>query len=175
MSQPATGQAAGGSSRAASSRQLHCSETPFLLRSQGAAPMSYGYRCCVLDHLALQVADVPAAAAFYLRVFAALDVQEAMRFERPEGLVIGLSGADGFPHLWLGLRVDRGDRPVHLALTAPSAAAVDAVHAAAVQAAAEILHPPRLWPGYHPGYYGTFLRDPDGNNVEAVHHSFAGG
>ena len=128
----------------------------------------------MLDHLALQVVDVQVAAAFYLRVFAALDVKEAMRFERPEGLVIGLSGTDGFPHLWLGPLVDRGDRSVPLALTAPSAAAVDAVHAAAVEAAAEILHPPRLWPEYHPGYYGTFLRDLDGNNVEAVHHSFAG-
>ncbi len=148
---------------------------PFFLQDRVRAPMFYGYRCCVLDHVALQVDDVPAAAEFYLRVFAALNVQEAMRIERPEGLVIGLSGSDGIPHLWLGPLVDRGHRPVHLALSAPSAAAVDAVHAAAVEAAAEILHSPRLWPEYHPGYYGTFLRDPDGNNVEAVHHSFAGG
>ena len=127
----------------------------------------------MLDHLALQVVDVEASAAFYLRVFAALDIREAMRFESPQGLVIGLSGADGFPHLWFGPLVDRGDRPVHLVLSAPSAAAVDAAHAAAVDAAAEILHPPRLWPEYHPGYYATFLRDPDGHNVEAVHHTFS--
>ena len=136
--------------------------------------MACGYGCCVLDELALQVVDVSGCGGVLLRVFAALDVREAVRFERPDGLVIGLSGSDGFPHLWLGPLVDRGDRPVHLALTA-SAAAVDAVHAAAVEAAAEILRPPRLWPEYHPGYYGTFLRDPDGNNVEAVHHSLAGG
>jgi hypothetical protein len=36
----------------------------------------------------------------------------------------------------------------------------------------EVLHAPREWPGYHPGYYGVFLRDPDGHNVEAVRHSF---
>ena len=42
----------------------------------------------------------------------------------------------------------------------------------AAQAGAEILHPARVWPEYHPGYYGVFLRDPDGNNVEAVHHSW---
>jgi len=47
---------------------------------------------------------------------------------------------------------------------------VDAVHAAAVAAGAEVLHAPREWPEYHPGYYAVFLRDPDGHNVEAVVH-----
>ena len=126
----------------------------------------------MLDHLALQSDDTATAAAFYVRVFAALGIHQAMRIERPEGLVIGLSGPDGFPHLWFGPLVDPGIRPVHLALTAPSRDAVDAVGAAALEAGAEILHSPRLWPEYHPGYYGVFLRDPDGNNVEAVHHSF---
>jgi catechol 2,3-dioxygenase-like lactoylglutathione lyase family enzyme len=126
----------------------------------------------VLDHLALQSADPEAAAAFYERVFAALPVRVAMRVPRPEGPAVGLSGADGFPHLWFGPLVDPGVRPVHLALTAPSREAVDAVHQAALAAGAEVLHPPRLWPEYHPGYYGVFLRDPDGNNVEAVHHTF---
>jgi catechol 2,3-dioxygenase-like lactoylglutathione lyase family enzyme len=129
----------------------------------------------VLDHLALQVADVDATAVFYTTVFAALGVREAMRFPGQGGTVVGLSGPDGFPKLWLGPLVDRGDRPVHLALTAPSRQAVDAVHSAAVAAGTEILHAPRLWPEYHPGYYGVFLRDPDGNNVEAVHHTFPAG
>ncbi len=126
----------------------------------------------MLDHLALQSGDVDAAVAFYTRVFAPLGIREAMRIQRPEGLVAGLSGPDGFPHLWFGPLVDPGVRPVHLALTAPSRAAVDDVHAAAREAGAEVLHPPRLWTEYHPGYYGVFLRDPDGNNVEAVHHTF---
>jgi catechol 2,3-dioxygenase-like lactoylglutathione lyase family enzyme len=128
----------------------------------------------VIDHLALQVGDVEAAASFYLRVFAAVGIREAMRVTRPEGDVIGLSGPDGFPHLWLGPLVDPGARPVHLALAAPSRDAVDAVFAAAQGVGTEILHAPRVWPEYHPGYYGVFLRDPDGNNVEAVHHSFEG-
>ena len=128
----------------------------------------------MLDHLALQVADVDAAAAFYTRVFAPAGVRETMRIERPEGPVVGLSGPDGFPHLWLGPLVDPGSRPVHLALTAPSRDAVDAVHAAALETGTEILHAPRVWPEYHPGYYGVFFRDPDGNNVEAVHHTFPG-
>ena len=49
--------------------------------------------------------------------------------------------------------------------------AVDAVHAAAVAADVEVLHEPRLWPEYHDRYYGVFLRDPDGHNVEAVCHA----
>ncbi len=40
-------------------------------------------------------------------------------------------------------------------------------------AGAEVLHEPRVWPEYHPGYFGVFVRDPDGNNVEAVHHTWA--
>ncbi|MDQ3526492.1 MAG: VOC family protein, partial [Actinomycetota bacterium] len=78
----------------------------------------------MLDHLALQVRDVDAAAAFYARAFSALRVREAMRLDHPEGAVVGLSGADQFPHLWLGPLVDPGVRPVHLALTAPSREAV---------------------------------------------------
>lgn len=128
----------------------------------------------MLDHLALQVADVDAAAAFYTRVFAAVGVRESMRYEQDGATVVGLCGPDGFPKLWFGPLVDDGARPVHLALTAPSRAAVDEVFAAAREAAAEILHEPRVWPEYHPGYYGVFFRDPDGNNVEAVHHTFAG-
>ena len=126
----------------------------------------------MLDHLALQSADVDAAAAFYVRVFAACGVREAMRLEAPEGLVVGLSGPDGFPQLWFGPMESAGNRPVHLALTAPSRDAVDAVFTAAVDAGAEALHEPGRHPEYHPGYYGAFFRDPDGNNVEAVHHGF---
>ena len=127
----------------------------------------------MLDHLALQVADVDAAATFYTRVFASCGVRELMRHDSPGGAVVGLCGPDNYPKLWLGSLVDHGVRPVHLAIAAPSRDAVDAVFAAAKEAGAEILHEPRLWPEYHPGYYGVFLRDPDGNNVEAVHHTWA--
>ena len=129
----------------------------------------------MLDHLALQCADVDAAAGFYTRVFAECGVRQAMRYDTADGAVVGLAGPDGFPKLWLGPLVDRGNRPVHLALTAPSREAVDAVATAARATGTEILHEPRIWPEYHPGYYAVFFRDPDGNNVEAVHHTFSGG
>ena len=123
----------------------------------------------MLDHLSLQCADVGAAVDFYTRVFAPCGVRELMRHESPDGAVVGLCGPDNYPRLWLGRAVDSGVRPVHLAITAPSRDAVDAVFAAAREAGAEVLHEPRVWPEYHPGYYGVFLRDPDGNNVEARH------
>jgi catechol 2,3-dioxygenase-like lactoylglutathione lyase family enzyme len=128
----------------------------------------------VIDHLALQVRDVDASSRFYTTVFAALGVREAMRYGEADGTVVGLCGPDGMPRLWLGALVDDGVRPVHLALTAPSREAVDEVHRAAKDAGTEILHEPRVWPEYHPRYYGVFFRDPDGNNVEAVHHGSPG-
>ena len=63
-----------------------------------------------------------------------------------------------------------GFRESHIAFTAADRAAVRAFFDAGVTTGAEVLHPPQLWPQYHPNYYGAFLRDPDGNNVEAVSH-----
>ena len=124
----------------------------------------------MIDHLGVQVADVEASLAFYLRVFAPLGVHEARRFDVPGGAVVGLADAGGVPHFWLGPAAGVETREIHLAFTAPDRAAVDAVHDAALAAGAEVLHAPREWPEYHPGYYGVFLRDPDGHNVEAVTH-----
>jgi catechol 2,3-dioxygenase-like lactoylglutathione lyase family enzyme len=138
--------------------------------SVAAATVTRSREAPLLDHISIQVTDVDAAAAFYLRVFAPVGFREAMRFGRAGQPVVGLCGPDGQPRFWLGPAGTSADREVHLAFTAPSRAAVDDVHEAAVAAGAEILHAPRIWPEYHPGYYGVFLRDLDGNNVEAVHH-----
>jgi|SRR5215813_8605058 len=124
----------------------------------------------MIDHIAVQVADVEASLAFYLRVFAPIGMREAMRFPRGDSVVVGLCGPDGFPTFWLGQGTAAETRELHLAFRAPDRAAVDAVHEAAAAAGAEVLHAPREWPEYHPSYYGVFLRDLDGHNVEAVHH-----
>ena len=76
------------------------------------------------------------------------------------------------PSFWIGpLADDVPNREVHIAFVAPDRAAVRAFFDAAVGAGAEVLHEPRVWPEYHPDYYGAFVRDPDGNNVEAVCHA----
>ena len=120
----------------------------------------------MLDHLSIQCADVDASAAFYDAVLATIGGKRVMEF----GPVIGY-GTD-FPNFWLGPRsTGEGFRESHIAFRAPDRAAVDAFQAAAEAAGAEVLHAAREWPEYHPGYYGTFVRDPDGNNVEAVCHT----
>ena len=63
------------------------------------------------------------------------------------------------------------NREAHIAFAAADRVAVQAFFDAATGAAAEVLHEPREWPEYHSGYYAAFVRDPDGNNVEAVVHS----
>jgi len=124
----------------------------------------------MLDHIGLQAQDVRASLDFYLRTFAPIGMHEAMRFEDGDRLFVGLSGPGGQPTFWLGPPTGNETRELHVAFRAPDRAAVDAVHEAAVAAGVEVLHAPREWPEYHPGYYAVFLRDPDGHNVEAVHH-----
>ena len=121
----------------------------------------------MLDHLSIQCADVGASAAFYDAVLAPLGGVRMMDF----GSVIGF-GVPPMPDFWLGPR-DSGDgfRECHIAFAAADRAAVRAFQAAAVAAGAELLHDARVWPEYHEHYYGAFVRDPDGNNVEAVCHT----
>jgi len=121
----------------------------------------------VLDHLSIQCSDVPSSAAFYDAVLGALGGARIMEF----GTVIGY-GVQGKPSFWLGPLGDGSpNREVHVAFRAADRAAVRAFFDAARHAGAEVLHEPRLWPEYHPDYYGAFVRDPDGNNVEAVCHT----
>jgi len=124
----------------------------------------------MIDHLGVQVANVEASLAFYLQTFAAIGLREAMRFPVGDSFVVDLCGADGIPGFWLSPAAGPATRELHVAFTAPDRPAVDAVHQAALAAGTEVLHAPREWPEYHPGYYGVFLRDPDGHNVEAVCH-----
>ena len=120
----------------------------------------------MLDHVAIQCADVAASAAFYDAVLAPLGGTRVMDF----GEVVGF-GTPPMPDFWLGPRTTGiGFRETHLAFTAADRATVRAFFEAAVALGADVLHDPRIWPEYHPGYYGAFVRDPDGNNVEAVCH-----
>ena len=120
----------------------------------------------MLDHISIQCADVAASAAFYDAVLAPLGGRRIFAF----GEVIGF-GVPPMPDFWLGpRRTGEGFRETHIAFRAPSRAAVRSFFDIAVAAGAEVLHEPRVWREYHAGYYGAFVRDPDGNNVEAVCH-----
>jgi catechol 2,3-dioxygenase-like lactoylglutathione lyase family enzyme len=119
----------------------------------------------MIDHVSIQCSDVAASATFYDTVLAPLGGRRIMEF----GNVIGY-GTE-FPDFWLGPQnTGEGFRESHLAFQASDRAAVRAFFDAAVGAGAEVLHEPRVWPEYHADYFGAFVRDPDGNNVEAVSH-----
>ncbi len=120
----------------------------------------------MLDHLSLQVTDLDASAAFYEAVLPAVGGVRIMSYGDHIGYGVGSR-----PTFWIGRSGPGGAHTdVHVAFAAPDRASVRAWFAAAVAAGAEVLHPPREWPEYHPNYYGAFVRDPDGNNVEAVCH-----
>jgi catechol 2,3-dioxygenase-like lactoylglutathione lyase family enzyme len=121
----------------------------------------------MLDHLSIQCVDVAASTAFYDAALGALGGGRVMDL----GQVIGY-GKDGRPTFWIGpLTTGEPNREVHICFEAGDRAAVHAFFDAAVAAGAEVLHEPRVWPEYHPNYYGGFVRDPDGNNVEACNHT----
>jgi len=87
------------------------------------------------------------------------------------GEVIGF-GTPPMPDFWIGARTTgEGFRESHVAFTAPDRAAVQAFYVAALAHGAEVLHEPRVWEEYQADYFAAFVRDPDGNNVEAVCHA----
>lgn len=121
----------------------------------------------MIDHFGVSVADIAASARFYDTVLGVLGFTRQMDF----GEAIGF-GTEGKPDFWISRTAAAvSNRECHIAFAARDRAAVQAFFDAAVGAGAEVLHAPREWPEYHPGYFGAFVRDPDGNNVEAVVHS----
>ncbi|MDT5108146.1 MAG: hypothetical protein QOE20_36 [Mycobacterium sp.] len=123
----------------------------------------------VIDHFGIICADYGKSKEFYDAVLGTLDYTRQMDV----GPAIGY-GRNGKPDFWLEDANGRGPtEPIHFAFQAADVDGVKAFYEAAVKLGAESLHPPRIWPEYHPGYYGAFVRDPDGNNVEAVFHGGA--
>jgi catechol 2,3-dioxygenase-like lactoylglutathione lyase family enzyme len=119
----------------------------------------------MIDHVTLQVSDVAVSHRFYAAVLEPLGVtvessgDEWVGFLGPSGGSFGLIPAER-----------SGERELHVAFNAPDREHVRAFHRAAVRIGAEILHEPRIFPEYHENYFGTFVRDPDGHNIEAVCH-----
>jgi catechol 2,3-dioxygenase-like lactoylglutathione lyase family enzyme len=125
----------------------------------------------VIDHTGINCSDYAKATEFYDTVLGVLGFSRQMDFGRAIGY-----GREGKPAFWISDGAGMGpNREIHLAFEAADENAVRAFHEAAVGLGAESLHAPRLWPEYHPGYFGAFVRDPDGNNVEAVCHGASAG
>ncbi|HWL88379.1 MAG TPA: VOC family protein [Polyangiaceae bacterium] len=127
----------------------------------------------MLDHVGLKVHDFPKAKAFYKSVLAPLGYEMVIELTPEMGLgYVGAGfGPPGKAEFWIGTGAANG--PVHVAFLAPNRAAVEAFYAAAIAAGGTDHGPPGVRTHYHPNYYGAFVLDADGNNVEAVCHTTA--
>ena len=117
----------------------------------------------MIDHVILPVGDVAASRRFYEIALAPVGMAVVMDF--PQGVGFG---AGGTPWFWISARPPVTG--VHVAFTAQDRTAVDAFHAAALAAGGTDNGAPGIRAHYHPSYYGAFVLDPDGNNIEAVCH-----
>ena len=132
----------------------------------------------MIDHIGLNISDITRSRAFYDAALAPLgctvvmEVTEDMTGGHRAHLGYGPDGCK--PYFWIA-----SGKPAaggtHVAFAAPDRAGVDAFYAAAMAAGGRDNGAPGLRPEYHPGYYGAFVLDPDGNNIEAVYHDNAAG
>jgi len=120
----------------------------------------------MIDHVSIAVRDLAASTRFYETLLAT--VGYAKLVTRADTVGFGKR----YPDFWLnhrpGMAMVTADSGAHVCLRAPSAAAVDAFHAAALANGAADDGAPGRRPEYSEGYYAAFVRDPDGNRIEAV-------
>ena len=117
----------------------------------------------MIDHINIGVADLAASRDFYARTLSPLGYAPML-----EGLSGVGFGRDGKPDFWISARTVSG--PLHIAFAGPDRATVDAFHREGLAAGGRDNGAPGLRPDYHASYYGAFVLDPDGNNIEAVTH-----
>ena len=121
----------------------------------------------MIDHISVAVRDLKHAEPFYTALLAPLGLTKLR--EWPDAAV---GFGKKYPEFWINRRAEMNrvaaDSGVHICLRAPDAAAVDAFHAAALAAGGTSDGAPGLRPEYYAGYYAAFIRDPDGNRIEAV-------
>jgi catechol 2,3-dioxygenase-like lactoylglutathione lyase family enzyme len=125
----------------------------------------------MLDHVGFAVSDFDRSKAFYLLALKPLGISlimEVTAAQTGNGAAAGF-GSDGKPYFWIG-EEDAVGSHVHVALVSPDRRTVDAFYEAALAAGARDNGAPGLRPHYHPDYYGAFVLDPDGHNIEAVCH-----
>jgi len=118
----------------------------------------------VIDHVGLGVSDLEQSKAFYQQALRPLGYQLLMERDGSAGL-----GRNAKPDLWIHANRPLSG-PTHVAIASPDRATVDAFHAAGLAAGGRDNGPPGPRPHYHQHYYGAFVLDPDGNNIEAVCH-----
>ncbi len=173
-----TAKKAAGSKRAAGAKRAPAKKKAPAKRRAAAKRTVHAAPIPSLDHIGIPVSDYARSKAFYEAALAPLGIGFVMEFGTSGGF-----GRGGKPDFWIGEghphpggywlpQHKAGAAPVHIAFAAQDRAAVDAFFAAAIAAGGVDNGGPGLRPDYHPGYYGAFVLDPDGHNIEAVHHTF---
>ena len=133
----------------------------------------------MLDHMTLRVSDYARSKAFYAAALAPLSYTLMVDFEHEGAKIAGFGWTrpDGSQKVdWWIVQPPAGaghavSGPTHLALLAKDRGVVDAFHQAGLKAGGRDNGGPGVRPHYHADYYGAFVLDPDGNNVEAVCHT----
>jgi catechol 2,3-dioxygenase-like lactoylglutathione lyase family enzyme len=120
----------------------------------------------MLDHVGFTVSDYERSKAFYTDALAPLGLTLLME---PVAAAAGF-GKDGKPFFWIEARGKVVTGYLHVAFAVDDRATVDAFHAAALEAGGKDNGAPGVREIYHPHYYGAYVRDPDGHNIEAVCH-----
>lgn len=128
----------------------------------------------MIDHTGIVASDFQASKSFYEKALAPIGYTLLMELS---AAVTGYADVAGFgeapkPDFWISSGTPNRP-PVHVAFRVASRSLVDAFHQAAIQAGGTDNGPPGLRPHYHPNYYGAFVLDPDGHNIEAVCHEAA--
>lgn len=122
----------------------------------------------MFDHIGISVGDLVVSRRFYDGALAALGYKVVMELSWGEDS--GLGFGDTRPYFWVSTKKGTVSAGVHIAFGAKDRATVDAFYAAAMDAGGRDNGAPGPRTIYHPNYYGAFVLDPDGNNVEAVCH-----
>lgn len=125
----------------------------------------------MIDHISVGVNDLAASRTFYESALAPLGYRVSMEFD--DVFAMGTPGQDGDAggELWFGVSPNPGT--MHLAFTASDSGQVQAFYEAALAAGGTDNGAPGERPHYHPGYYGAFVLDPNGHNIEAVCHTWS--
>jgi catechol 2,3-dioxygenase-like lactoylglutathione lyase family enzyme len=120
----------------------------------------------ILDHIGIGASDLAKSRAFYTACLAPLGIEVVMEVPGAVGM-----GRDGKPDFWFGTPDDGRPGKCHVAFAATGRAEVRAFYEAAIAAGGTDNGAPGLRTIYHPNYYGAFVLDPDGHNIEAVCHA----
>lgn len=118
----------------------------------------------IIDHIGIPVSDYKTSRAFYTKALAPLGYEVVMEVDGAAGY-----GVNGKPDFWIG-QAESTANPTHVAFKAGNREQVRKFYDAAIAAGGKDNGPPGIREMYHPNYYGAFVLDPDGYNIEAVCH-----